>query len=256
MNNKIYEEYLKLDIEILLAESEIAKYVEHSGMTGTIREFGIGKFLEKYLPENWNFGKGKIIDSSGTISPEIDLIIYNKTNLSPRMYRDKEGIFPIECVLYAFEIKSTSSKANLLKSVENFHQLKTLKSTSKRFGNIRCVYFAYSTDITEKTEIDRYFELDEKHYWNPAFNVLCILDRGYWVYYNETLDKEKKQWKSSWHKFDVTNNKYYIKGLLMGILNTIASENSKLSAAPSLSSYFEDEEKVPEIIFEKEYKFG
>lgn len=255
MAHKIYEEYLKFDIDILLAEAAVAQLADHPGMTGAIREYGIGKFLAKYLPGNWDFGKGKIIDSEGNTSSEIDLVIYNKTNLAPRLYKDVEGIFPIECVLYAFEIKSTSDNSKLSRSIKNFHELKTLKSTHVPFGGIRCVYFAYNTDLSMKSELERYMELDEKYYWNPAFNVICVMNQGYWVYYNKEVDKERKKWLSEWHKFTLTENKYHIKGLLIGILNTIAAENSKFSAAPSLSSYLVAEDSNSVIKFKKEYSF-
>jgi hypothetical protein len=76
------------------------------------------------MPERYGFGRGEIRSHNGKISPECDLIIYDKINC-PIIYNDKESqIFPIESVYAIIESKSTIKTEDLIKFSETLESLR------------------------------------------------------------------------------------------------------------------------------------
>lgn len=243
MSHPIFLDYLKKDIHDLNAEAALASNAEHPGITGSIRESAFGKFLEKYLPEGWRIGHGKIIDSSGQTSPEIDLIVYDPRIIPPRFFREPSGFFPIECCLYAIEVKSKSTSQEMQSSIEKMIKLRNLKSSHTHYGQVRRLYLAYDTDLKAQTEFERYLKLDNQGVQYPAITAICVLRHGYWFFSQEkTSDKTIT---NTWRFFDIAHDPNMISSLLIGILNTIAGfTNSHLGPRPALSPY------VTEIMYE------
>jgi hypothetical protein len=118
------ESYFESIGHIIKAEFEASNIFRHGGKKGSSRENIIAKHLRQLMPERYGFGKGEIRSHNGKISPECDLIIYDKFNC-PIIYNDKESqIFPIESVYAIIESKSTIKTEHLIKFSETLESLR------------------------------------------------------------------------------------------------------------------------------------
>jgi len=111
------------------------------------------------LPPHIAIGKGKIVDQVGNQSAEIDVVIYDRSVLPALLYDDAGlGIFPVEACLYAIQVKSTSSRENLLDVVSKGKSLADLVHLREACGGrgnpVRPVipaYFAFKSDLRPPT---------------------------------------------------------------------------------------------------------
>src|SRR3989304_1868189 len=75
-------------LKVILTESAIV--IEHPSTKGDASEFQWVKWLKTYLPKRYSADKGFVIDSSGSISEQQDIIIYDR-QYTPTLL-DQEGI--------------------------------------------------------------------------------------------------------------------------------------------------------------------
>ena len=123
---------------VIQAEFEASNLFKHSGSKGSSRENILSKHLSNLLPERFGFGRGEIRSSNGKISPECDLILYDKLNC-PVIYGDSETqIFPIESVYAIIEAKSTIRTKQLTKFVDTLASLRNYSEYNRSFP--RSVY--------------------------------------------------------------------------------------------------------------------
>ena len=174
--NKTFRELYMNEIERMMRESREIEDLEHKGIKGKVREIGIGKILERFLPTNLKVGNGNIQDWNGNQSNETDLIVYNKDILPPVLFDENLGIYPIESVVYAIEVKSTSKRREVETTIEKFNNLSKLDS--KYEDSIHTAYFAYKSDLSGKSELARYAELD--NIYEPKIQVICVAGEGYY----------------------------------------------------------------------------
>lgn len=253
MSESYYRQRLMSEFQRLMNESKDASLISHPVLKGNIREQGLGRLIAQILPDGWDIGKGQIHDSFGNQSGEIDLIIYNKKIIPPLLFSEKEGIYPIESVLYVFEIKSKSTSKEISTTIEKFQKVRNLKSISKSYERLITIYFCFGTDLIDKSEYERYKELDEKWYWSPDIPIITVIGKGYWCYWSES--KDKINFKSAWIEKIADQNFSELYSLIAGISNTIADENSSLKAIPGVGSYLFNEDSMLTFIDEKTYKF-
>lgn len=178
MANKVFQDILKGDIQNLIRESKSINTLNHQGLKGNIREYGLGKIFEKYLPKDFAIGCGQIHDFEGTQSNETDLLIYNKHILPPIMFGESTGLYPLESCYYSIEVKTTSTAKEIQSTIEKFNTLKKLKPLKQNHRPITA-YVALSTDLTSMTELERYKKYDPNFYINPAINVITVIGQGY-----------------------------------------------------------------------------
>lgn len=219
MPNKFYKDQIIKRIKSFVEDSNLIESLEHNGMKGEIRESGLGKLFSEFLPSNWDIGSGKIIDSEGNQSPQIDLLIYNKNIIPPIMLSAQQGVYPYESVGFAFEIKTTSNALEIKKTINNFKQLRSLKKIEgSRYRPVR-IYFAIKSDLKEKTEFERYKELDENYNTSPAIESICVINKGYWTY--KPVQKPNGEIFSNWMETESDNFSEVI-FLLAGVINSIS----------------------------------
>ncbi len=167
------------------------------------------ELLRPLLPPHIAAGKGKIVDHVGNQSAEIDIVVYDRSALPPLLYDDAGfGVFPVEACLYAIQVKSTSSRANLVDVInkgKSLADLVYLREACGGLGNpIRPVipaYFAFKSDLqspmgAEVPEIERWrehhapadFQYEDVFIegWQavpyPPLRVLCVVGQGYGFY--------------------------------------------------------------------------
>ncbi|TGL36057.1 DUF6602 domain-containing protein [Leptospira perdikensis] len=221
MAHKIYTGRLTNDIRNLIQTSNEIEKIRHLGLRGGFRETSLGKIFKNYLPIGYELGSGEVIDSENNTSRETDLLIYNKSLIPPILFSIDEGCFPIESCHYIFEIKSTSNANEIQTSIQKFNEIRNLKYTpnNKKTQPI-CVYFAYATDITEISELERYSRYDKNFWTNPVIDVICIIGKGYWY-----CQRDQNQQRIIWYFNKSEKDNYEVGLFLSGIINTLSSVN-------------------------------
>lgn len=231
MPNPLFREELKKEIEAALQSFENAARIDHSGLKGLVREILTEKLLQPILPPGVEIGTGKITDSLGNLSAQIDLIIYCRTTLPPLVYGRSTGLYPVEACLYAIEVKSILNSQELKNSIENFKRLRTLQYVQSfyPFNPIRPIgpacssvipaLFAFSTDLAKggKSEIDRYYDIDSLAREAPIIPIICVADRGYWWF--QSNDSGKK-----WNYYPPSEEHDEIIDFVGGVANSVPIE--------------------------------
>jgi hypothetical protein len=106
------------------------KHIKHPVSKGTVTEDRWKEFFKIYLPERYKIDKAFIIDNKGSISDEIDLVIYDR-QYSPFIFkRETSKYIPAESVYAVFEIKSALNRPNILYSGKKIKSVRKLKRTS------------------------------------------------------------------------------------------------------------------------------
>ncbi|WP_340481201.1 DUF6602 domain-containing protein [Vibrio anguillarum] len=231
MSKRKYFEYIVNLIDSAKKEANfLAADIEHHGLAGQIREIALNKCIAPFLTHSFKCGTGKIIDTEGNLSDQIDLIVYH-TKLAPALMINSElGIFPAECCAYAIEVKSTLTATEIKDSIKKAKSVKKLqlfpqmdKDGKKVFSNnwVRNVLFAFSTDI-KGNEIERYLKYDNAN--PPEYIAICVLGKGYW-FWSEL--NGKYQWFGTEVSDEVEPYEEYAL-FLSGFTNTLAGMEATL----------------------------
>lgn len=194
--NSYYRKILDSQIKKGLADAKSAIELKHPYLTGRLREIVLHELIQPMLNNNFSIGNGKIVDYIGNMSGEIDLCIYSK-NLHPPVFfssSDKMGIFPIESVLNAIEVKSEFNLANLKDAFLKFKKLDTELIVSAAFhdekGDVLPTYFIkphYSLftfdsrlkNYSPEKILEMYSKIDENWKDYPLIASICIANRGW-----------------------------------------------------------------------------
>jgi hypothetical protein len=165
------------NIDECLVEARNCSQLGHPGMIGIVRQILVEKLLRPLLADGVSVGTGKLTDSNGASSAETDIIIYDRRSVPPLMYDDKTGVFPIESVYYAIEVKSTLTAEEFETSIEKGQRLRSLVGRQPH-----SVLFAFSSNLKEAKDSERFIQR-QKHMRTPLpINIFCVAGReyGYW----------------------------------------------------------------------------
>lgn len=106
----------------------ITSQVNHNLSKGQMRErLIVREYLNRYIPGHVGIGCGEVISSDGTVSSQIDLVLYDKLNCPNLLMDDDYQIFPIEFVYGAIEVKSKLDAAAIEDSASKILSVKTMK---------------------------------------------------------------------------------------------------------------------------------
>lgn len=103
---------------VLEREAEHAGVLEHGTMIGSVREFITRRVLQSFLPPVTHFGAGKVIDSVGNDSRQVDVILFDG-RFPHFSSHGMLGLYPVEGVLATVEIKSGLTKDKVAEAFEN-----------------------------------------------------------------------------------------------------------------------------------------
>ena len=113
----------------VLNELALTKAITHPGESGRAREQILASFLRRLLPSDFSLSTGFVIDAHGSISRQIDLVIY-RTGYHPVMNIGGVKYFIIESVAAVIEMKaSIRSVERLRQALENIRSVKILDRT-------------------------------------------------------------------------------------------------------------------------------
>lgn len=108
-----------------VAYEESKSILDHPGAIGAIREDVVRNILESFLPPSVQIGTGQIIDSTGKLSNQVDIVIARGTAPAFR-FMGNISAFLFETVVATIEIKSMLYKDKLLEALDNSFTVKSL----------------------------------------------------------------------------------------------------------------------------------
>lgn len=204
----------------------LAAGINHHGLEGEIRELAAKECIEPFLTQSYSCGTGKIIDTSQAISDQMDLVIYHRKVAPPILVNRDLGLFPVECVKYVIEVKSTLTADEIRDTNKKFRSITNLKSFPRRDAEGKATYgplpttvmLAFSSDIVG-SEIERYKKYTEG---SPPCVVICVLGKGYWFY-----DRAKNDW-CGLETSKMTPGFLEFSMFITGCMNTLASEETSM----------------------------
>lgn len=187
--------FAALDEEMLLKLSSRIDEISHPTTKGDESELNWIGLLRKYLPERYKVDSGFVIDYTGTISEQIDVIIYDR-HFTPFIFRGENIVFiPAEGVYAVFEIKQNLNKQNYNYAVKKLRSVKLLKRTSAEFTHISGVnkkelFDIFGGILTKGIKSKSCFkEIDEK----SDLSIVLSLDCGIKIINSKTMEvKENK----------------------------------------------------------------
>lgn len=116
----------------IVKELETARFsLNHSGDKGDASEQVWIDLLNTYLPRRYQTARAHVVDSDGTISQQIDVVIFDR-HYSPFLFTFKRALFvPAESVYAVFEAKQEINKTNLDYAAGKVASVRRLKRTSR-----------------------------------------------------------------------------------------------------------------------------
>ena len=104
--------------------------VKHPTTKGAVTELAWAKMLSTYLPKRYCADNAFVIDSTGNISEQIDIVIFDR-QYSPFILKQNGVTYiPAECVYAVIEVKQDLSRKNLEYAQKKAASVRKLKRTS------------------------------------------------------------------------------------------------------------------------------
>jgi hypothetical protein len=218
--NPFFQKIITSRIAALIDEAGNIGYLNHPLLKGKFREYGIGKILSELVPENFDIGSGLLQDCNGEQSREIDLLVWNRFMIPPLLFGQNTGVYPIESCFYTIEVKSRLTGDELQKAINNAKSILALKYLANHDGQIKGhpirMLFAYESDLSEKSEFERYKEYDPGWQTNPLYSGICVVGKGYYTWAVNPQDRSL-----NWLWFKPKERFYEVLGMISGIVNTL-----------------------------------
>ena len=145
---------VQAQIDNIIKLSDLVGNIEHNPTIGELRENYLIDFFTKLVPSSVSLTSGFITDAAGRISPQLDLIVTQKTALP--LFSMKEGlsIVPVESALLVAEIKSTLETSSL-EQVKNQNEKIASMNISGDIGKqnfiIPTIILAYDSKVNPDT---------------------------------------------------------------------------------------------------------
>jgi len=110
--------------------STARKALAHPGSKGDASESVWLELLQKYLPQRYQAATAHVVDSRGTFSDQIDVVVFDR-QYSPFIFRfEGQTIIPAESVYAVFEAKQTINTSLVKYAQEKAASVRRLHRTS------------------------------------------------------------------------------------------------------------------------------
>ena len=184
INKNPYQAFLRAKILGAIEEARAASALTHQGVKGSVLEILVSRLFRPLLPADIGVGTGQIVDHTGELSNQVDIILYDKSILPPALYDENTGIFPVEAVLYAIEIKTTLDADGLKKAHEaakKLHGFSYLDGAEgqEKIEKARSVVFALNSNLRDGGEADRYKRLYTADTNTAFISAICVVGQEY-----------------------------------------------------------------------------
>lgn len=241
------KQYFKDKERQLLCYYESTKEQDHTTCLGNNREYIVKDYLQNVLPERLGVVQGcELIDHQNNRSGQIDILIKRDDTFT--VHHGINNTYPIESAHSIIEVKTKLNKEEFKKSINGFHKIENLKSTSKviftsgnSYSKLRPYKVIIAFDGVDNLEtIDSWIK-ELKPDLSSLF--IYILGKGAYFVKNELRSVRKNDGIILDKNFSV-NNEYIsllsLADLLSADLNNFLNEHSDTSI------YFRNElSKIP-----------
>ncbi|MDU5474039.1 MULTISPECIES: DUF6602 domain-containing protein [unclassified Pantoea] len=217
MHNKIKQAY---------ENAESVSQISHTTVKGTFREGFLIPLFQSLLPPHFGIGSGQIVDKWDRFSPQTDIIIYDKRQIPPIIEQNGLGVYFIDSVLRAVEVKSSLDTDGMHQTLnlawalhpQNPLGLKTAKGgkldkDEMYYPAVSC--FSYKQSITDLNKALSKWQNQE----TIPPTMFCLPDSGLYNYVSE--EKQFKKIPFLANRIDFTA--LYLALLLDRIEETAAS---------------------------------
>ncbi len=178
----------KLEAEL----SQLRSGFSHAGTKGQGAEQSLRSLLHSHLPDSIGVTSGQIMDASGALSTQVDIILYDVTK-TPQIFVSShdDRTLPAEGVIACVEVKSRLTKDLLRESSRKAAEIKrmprraylqqSITVSQNRYGlewvdlPIFCSVFAYETENFYADELRQQASSVPLH---EQLDMVCYLDRG------------------------------------------------------------------------------
>ncbi|NWJ40471.1 MAG: hypothetical protein HXX12_05825 [Geothrix sp.] len=117
-----------------------SRSITHSGVMGDVNEQHFIDVLRKYLPMRYEVSQGIVIDSNGSTSEQIDIVIFDNQYTPTLLDQKSHRFIPAEAVYCVLEVKPTLSKPYLDYAAAKAHSVRILERTSVAIPHAGGVY--------------------------------------------------------------------------------------------------------------------
>jgi hypothetical protein len=149
----------------LLEQYEESKVIQHDATKGSLREAYLKQFLADFIPYPFVLRSGFVTDCRGdTISPQIDLLVFDKTSIPGFSLNEFVTFVPLETVRLAIEVKSVlkaSDIAQIERQQEAIRGMRIALTTPDRkyLKTVDClgisqIVFAFDSECSHQTLCD------------------------------------------------------------------------------------------------------
>lgn len=121
---------------ILMASDTIS----HNGEMGAVTEENFKEVIRKYLPKRYGVDSAIIIDSDGSTSDQIDIVIYDPQYTPCLLIQQNYRYIPVESVYGILEVKQKINKETLEYASKKAESVRVLKQTSVPIAHAGGVY--------------------------------------------------------------------------------------------------------------------
>jgi len=203
MEGNIFRNRIISKIKGAMAEYEEATLLSHEGLKGRVREIAVQNLFDPLLSPDFKIGTGTIIDARGRESGETDVVIYSDRLLSPILYGDRFGTFPVDACLATVEVKSELNATTLDEALTSSRKMPQLRYTSRvydpeakqwRVAVVTRTLFAFRSDLKVKDELKRYIEHDSGWATCPLVKSICVVGKGTWAFRTPRKEDETGEW--------------------------------------------------------------
>lgn len=155
----------------------VRRTVGHSGSKGDASEAAWLQLLQTYLPQRYRAASAHVVDSEGTFSEQIDVLIFDR-QYSPFIFHVEGAmVVPAESVYAVFEAKQSINAVQVKYAAKKIASVRKLKRTSLPIPHAGGTY--PPKPLSHVTGGLLTFESD----WSPPFGAPLV----------EALQREKRE---------------------------------------------------------------
>lgn len=125
-----YFNMLRKCVSKIEADFNYSAEIDHNATKGLFREMIIKNILRPFLPGEYGISSGQAFDKDGTMSEQLDIVLYDALHSYIAPFSDDFIYFPCESVYGIIEVKSKLTTKTLCEAMCNIQSLKALKRES------------------------------------------------------------------------------------------------------------------------------
>ena len=231
MPNKIFDSLLKEKTDIFkIAFANISKQIFwdskgkkliHPGEYGMYRESICKDFIRFLIPRRLEIDQGFLINSTGDVSTQCDIIVYDSLSAPLIETGERQRFFPVESVCAVGEVKSVLTKSDFIETINKLGNHKSLRNcindpfilhseNKTKFDPINChtdqiftflICQKLKFDISDLTrDLNKYYTIKpyQKH------NLILSIEDGLFLY----VDNQGKSVPYPYFNGSITKNQH------------------------------------------------